>query len=437
MIFWQNVKKEWIFFFLWIILWGVWVYGFTFFWKNTESIQVPSENTIKQTPTEKITYDVFSSDKVKKVYGLIQKKYYAFHKKTKKEIESDFIRALIKSLWDKHSTYFDEKMSEVFQEDLRGDFEGIGAVVSPDAKGIKITHILDTSPAQKAELKAGDIMTHVDGESIVGLTVGDAIEKIRWPKGTSIEISYLRWEKWDKKVGKTKVTRDVVKIPSVSGKMLDKKIGYIKVSTFWDKTSKDFYKEFNILTNSGAQAMILDFRYNGWGYLETAIDISSAFLKKNTPVVNIKENDPTKNEILYSYTQWKNNTQIPVIVLINNYSASASEIFAGALQSHKRALILWEQSYGKGSAQELYPLTDGTLVKLTTAKWYTPDDVSIDEKGISPDTFVYLTDEDYEKTYDRQLKSAEKILSHVLSSPTKGNKYKEMTEYVKEINFQE
>ncbi|MBS9783833.1 S41 family peptidase [Candidatus Gracilibacteria bacterium] len=420
-----------------ITLGVVWMYGFNFFSKNIETKKIPPENTIKKESIEKITYDVFSSDKVKKVYGLIQKKYYAFHKKTKKEIESDFIRALVKSLGDKHSTYFDEKISEVFQEDLRGDFEGIGAVVSPDAKGIKITHILDTSPAEKAELKAGDIMTHVDGESIVGLTVSDAIEKIRGPKGTSIEISYLRGEKGDKKVGKTKVTRDIVKIPSVSGKMLDKKIGYIKVSTFGDKTSKDFYKEFNTLTNSGAEAMILDFRYNGGGYLETAIDISSAFLKKNTPVVKIKENDPTKDEILYSYTQGKNNIQIPIIVLINNYSASASEIFAGALQSHKRALILGEQSYGKGSAQELYPLSDNTLVKLTTAKWYTPDDVSIDEKGISPDVFVYLTDEDYEKTYDRQLKSAEKILSHVLDLPEKGNKYKEMIEYAKEINFQE
>ncbi len=433
MIFSQNVKKWWWFFIIWLLLWIIW----TFFLMQHFSLPHRENRESKQeinSFTGEISYDIFSSNKIKKIYDLIEDHYFAFHKKTNKEIESEFAEALVKSLGDKHSTYFDEKMTEIFNEDLRWDFEWIWAVVSPDTKWVKITHILDTSPAQKSGLKAGDIMTHVDGESIAGLTVGEAVEKIRWPKGTSIILDYLRGEKWNQKTDTTTVTRDIVKIPSIQSEMLTGSIGYIKVSTFWDKTSQDFYNAFNTLVESGSQAMILDFRYNWGGYLKTAIELSSAFLKENIPVVKIKENDPTKNEILYTVNWWKSNIHIPIIILINNYSASASEIFAWALQYYKRALIIWEQSYGKWSAQEIYSLWDGTVIKLTTARWYTPWDVSIDEKWITPDKSVYITDFDYQEWFDRQLDAAQKILENWLKD-TK-NSYESILKYAKDTNFQ-
>ena len=166
---------------------------------------------------------------------------------------------------------------------------------------------------------------------------------------------------------------------------------------------------------SGARGMILDFRNNGGGYLDTAVDLASIVLPERTPVVIIKQNDITKNETLFTKQGTKNNTTIPLIILINDYSASASEIFAGAMQDHGRALLVGEKSYGKWSVQEPFDLGDGSIIKITTARWYTPKDASIDEKGITPDISVILTNKDYENIFDRQLKAAELIIRSQIS----------------------
>ncbi len=268
--------------------------------------------------------------------------------------------------------------------------------------------IIIGSPAEKSWLKAGDIMTHVGDISIVGKSVEDAVKVIRWPKWTQANITYRRWdEPIDLYVS---VTRDRVNVPSVAEKMLENKVGYIEVATFGEHTSDEFVQSWNTLMLSGAVGMILDFRNNGWWYLDTAVDLASIVLPERSPVVIIKQNDVTKNETLLTRPGTKYNTTIPIIVLVNDFSASASEIFAGALQDYTRAVILGEKSYGKWSVQEPFDLGDGSIIKITTARWYTPKDMSIDEKWITPDVGVLLISKDYEEIFDRQLKAAEIII---------------------------
>lgn len=160
--------------------------------------------------------------------------------------------------------------------------------------------------------------------------------------------------------------------------------------------------------------MILDFRFNGGGYLDAAQSMLSGFFPKNTAIVSIKENDPRKNEILYTVENRNNLQQIPIVVLVNEFSASASEIFAGAVQDHNRGLLVGKKTFGKGSVQEMFPLGDGTMVKITVAKWYTPKDQNIDEQGITPDITVDFLPEDYKNTFDRQLDIAKKSLQAVV-----------------------
>ena len=344
---------------------------------------------------------------------IIRKYSYWFEQKTNTDIEDSIMKSIVNGLGDKHSTYFTQKETIEFEEALRGDFEWIGAVINENPRWIKIMKVITGSPAEKSGLKAWDIMTRVGDISIIGKSTEDAVKVIRGPKGTIANIIYKRWD--DNTELYVNVTRDRVSVPSVGEKMLENNIGYIEISTFGENTTDEFIKSWNTLMSSGAQGIILDFRNNWGGYLDTAVDLASIVLPENTPVVIIKQNDITKNETLSTTPGTKSNTTIPLIILINDYSASASEIFAGAMQDHGRALLVGEKSYGKWSVQEPFDLGDGSIIKITTARWYTPKDASIDEKGITPDISVILTNKDYENIFDRQLKAAELIIRSQIS----------------------
>lgn len=373
--------------------------------------------------------EIFASKKIQKTIDIIRKYSYWFEKKTNVDIENAMMKSIVNSLGDKHSTYFTQKETTEFEEALRGDFEWIGAVINENPKWIKIMKIIAGSPAEKSGLKAGDIMTRVGDESIVGKSIEDAVKVIRWPKWTQANITYRRWD--DPIDLSVSVTRDRVNVPSVAEKMLENKVGYIEVATFGEHTSDEFVQSWNTLMLSGAVGMILDFRNNGWWYLDTAVDLASIVLPEWSPVVIIKQNDVTKNETLLTRPWTKYNTTIPIIVLVNDFSASASEIFAGALQDYTRAVILGEKSYGKWSVQEPFDLGDGSIIKITTARWYTPKDMSIDEKWITPDVSVLLMSKDYEEIFDRQLKAAEIIIrdqiDNDMSVATTIEKYKTNT----------
>ena len=387
----------------------------TFGYRITPYLSTYQTNTSvnQKVDTSISSLDIFATPKIQKTMDVIRQYSYGFDQKTAIDIEDAIMKSIVNGLGDKHSTYFTQKETNEFEEALRWDFEWIGAVINENPRGIKIMKVITGSPAEKSWLKAGDIMTRVGDISIVGKSTEDAVKVIRGKKGTIANITYKRWD--DNTELYVSVTRDRVNVPSVGEKMLENNIGYIEISTFGEHTTDEFIKSWNILTQSGAQGIILDFRNNGWGYLDTAVDLASIVLPLNTPVVIIKQNDITKNETLSTKPGIKNNITIPLIILINDFSASASEIFAGAMQDHGRALLLGEKSYGKWSVQEPFDLGDGSIIKITTARWYTPKDTSIDEKGITPDISVILTNKDYENIFDRQLRAAEIIIRSQIS----------------------
>ena len=181
---------------------------------------------------------------------------------------------------------------------------------------------------------------------------------------------------------------------------------------------------------SGAKGLLLDFRFNGGGYLTSAQTMLSELLPRNSKIVTIKENNPINNESLFTNLLSSPDTEIPVVVLVNEYSASASEIVAGAMQDYKRGIIIGTKTYGKGSVQEMFPLGDGSMIKITVARWYTPNDKNIDSEGIDPDIVVNFTDEDRKNIFDRQKDVAQKILQKMID----GAKYQEIINSAKEFS---
>lgn len=227
------------------------------------------------------------------------------------------------------------------------------------------------------------------------------------------------------------VTRDSVNLPSVDAKMIENSpIGYIQINSFGEKTPSEFHSAIVDLKKSGAKGLLLDFRFNGGGYLTSAQTMLSELLPRNSKIVTIKENNPINNESLFTNLLSSPDTEIPVVVLVNAYSASASEIVAGAIQDYKRGIIIGTKTYGKGSVQEMFPLGDGSMIKITIARWYTPNDKNIDSEGIDPDIIVNFTDEDRKNIFDRQKDVAQKILQKMID----GTKYQEIIHSAKEFS---
>ncbi|GAB0175268.1 MAG: S41 family peptidase [Candidatus Altimarinota bacterium] len=353
--------------------------------------------------------DVFNSSKIEQAKSIIKREYYQFNQKSKKEIEDGVLESIVQSLGDKHSTYFNQKDAQEFKEVLRGDFEGIGAVIDRHTKGIVIRKVFDTSPAKKSGLQDGDIILKVGNESMVGVSTEEAVKKIRGPKGSKVLIEYLHGLNEVKTV---EITRGTIMIPSVEGKILSgSTIGYVEVLFFGDNTTNEFTNELINLSKSGATSLILDFRGNGGGYLDTAVDLLSYFFKENTLVVRTRQNNPKQTEELKTHKTPKLfREDLPVVMLINSLSASATEIVAGAFQDYGRAIILGEKSYGKGSVQEPFILDDGSILKITIGRWYTPKDQNIDKNGITPDVTVPIFETDYIEKNDRQLSAAKEII---------------------------
>lgn len=379
------------------------------FWKNSENVQ---NSWVWDMHVSWIS--AFESPKINIVKRTLAENYYHFSEKTQKEIEDGMIKGIVESLGDKHSSYFDPTEAREFTEVLKWDFEGIGAVIDTHMKGIIIRKILDTSPAQKAWLQEGDIITLVWTESVVWLGTDEAVKKIRGPKWSKVILTYLRWDY--EKEETTEVTRDVIMIPSVDGKILSWSLGYIEVAYFGDHTEQEFQKTLENLISSWAVGLILDFRNNGGGYLNTAVDILSSLLPSGKVAVITRENDPWKTEFLMTHSDVEVRTNLPIVMLVNNLSASATEIVAGALQDYGRALLIWEKTYGKWSVQEPFILDDGSILKITIGKWYTPKNQNIDKDGIKPDIIIPLYDRDFEKKYDRQWEYAKEILTALITS---------------------
>lgn len=302
-----------------------------------------------------------------------------------KELVYGAIKGMLNSL-DPHSSFMPPEIFREMKIDTKGEFGGLGIQIGMKDKILTIIAPIEDTPAHKAGVKAGDKIIKINGESTKDISLHDAVTKLRGPKGTSVTITIIR-EGLDKPLD-INIVRDIIKIKSVKSKIIDDKIGYVKLTQFQEKTASELKKTLRNLSKEGIDALILDLRNNPGGLLKGAVDVSSQFLPADKLVVYIKGRNGEKTEFHTSNSSHK--LKYPMVVLVNEGSASASEIVAGALQDWEQAVILGTQTFGKGSVQTVIPLSDGSALRLTTARYYTPKDRSIQTTGITPDIVVKL-----------------------------------------------
>lgn len=315
------------------------------------------------------------------VFGKIKQNYV--EKVEDKELLENAIRGLLSGL-DPHSAYLDKDAFTELREGTSGEFGGLGIVVGMKDGFVNVISPIDDTPAERAGVKSGDLIIRLDDKNVKGMTLEDAVGIMRGKPNTDIELTIVR-EGADKPL-KIEVTRAIIKIQSVRSKTLDKGFGYIRVSAFQERTGADLRKAISKLkkaNNKKLKGLVLDLRNNPGGLLSAAVEVSDAFLDGGD-VVSIKGRNES-NTTTYSAKGMDLINEAPIIVLINGGSASASEIVAGALQDHKRAIIMGNLSFGKASVQTVVPLGNGSALKLTTARYYTPSGASIQAKGITPD----------------------------------------------------
>ncbi|MDA9650216.1 S41 family peptidase [Candidatus Pelagibacter sp.] len=319
------------------------------------------------------------------------------------------INGLLQSL-DPYSSYMSPEIFEEMQTETSGEFGGLGIEVSMEAGVIKVISPIDDTPASNAGIKAGDYIVKINDIQVQGKSLSEAVDLMRGPVGSGIELTVRR--RGEKKALIFNITREVIEVQSVKSDLLDNNIGYIRLTSFNDNSSQQIKKKIQKLKkNKNLNSFILDLRNNPGGLLSQAIKISDFFLE-NGEIVSTKSRKKSENRKWFAkkgdITEGKT-----LLVLINYGSASASEIVAGALKDHKRAIILGESSYGKGSVQSIIPLKNKGAIRLTVAKYYLPSGKSISEVGVSPDIEINEEGDDFRiKTdTDNQLNYAIKLLN--------------------------
>ena len=304
-----------------------------------------------------------------------------------KELFDNAIKGMLEGL-DPHSTFLNEKDFKDLQIGSKGEFGGLGIEVTMEEGFVKVITPIDDTPAFKAGVKPGDFIIEIDGKSVKGMSLNQAVDLMRGKVGAPILLTIAR-ENQNAPL-EIKIVRAKIKIKSVKYEIIDDKFGYIRISSFQNKTGKSLknaISDLNTKSKGNIKGYVLDMRNNPGGVLGAAVDVSDAFIKGKKKLVFTKGKAA---DAMHEFTS--NNTDLangkPIVVLINGGSASASEIVAGALQDHKRAIIMGTQSFGKGSVQTVLPITSRTAVKITTARYYTPNGRSIQAKGIEPDIIV-------------------------------------------------
>ncbi len=303
-----------------------------------------------------------------------------------KDLIESAINGMLTSL-DPHSSYLPADAFEEMQVQTKGEFGGLGIEVTMENGLIKVVSPIDETPAAEAGIKAGDYISHLNDEAVMGLSLSEAVDKMRGKVGTSIELTVLR--EGEEKPLKFTLKRDIIKIRSVRSR-IEEGIAYLRVTSFSEQTHSGMVKAFERLKKesgkNGIQGVILDLRNNPGGLLDQAIKLADAFLTEGEIVSTRGRAEDTAKR--YNAQAGDITDGLPIVVLINGGSASASEIVAGALQDHKRAMLLGTKSFGKGSVQSVIPLSENGAMRLTTARYYTPSGRSIQAEGIVPDIEV-------------------------------------------------
>ena len=351
-------------------------------------------------------------EKVNLLSDVIDQYYYKDI--TDEEKMEGIYKGLMSSTNDKYTDYYSPKEFKDLMVTMEGDYGGIGATLSQDkaTKEVSVVEVYEGSPAARAGLERGDIVISVDGHLGTDESLDDFVQRIRGEEGTSIEMVYKR----DDQEHTIEITREEVIVPSVSHRMLDDKIGYIRISSFVNGTQKDFEDALADLQGQGMQGIVFDMRDNGGGMVDSVVAILDDILPAGTVVYTMDKSGKRED---YTSDDAKK-IDIPVTVLVNENTASAEEIFTGAIRDFNYGTIIGTNTFGKGIVQSTVPLSDGSAVKITVATYYTPSGECIHEKGIKPDIeleFSYADENptEYDELKDNQVQKAMEVLGEKLA----------------------
>ncbi|HRY82164.1 MAG TPA: S41 family peptidase [Candidatus Moranbacteria bacterium] len=358
------------------------------------------ENKISS-QNEKVDFSLFW-----KVWDLLKEKHVDKDKLDAQKMVYGAINGMLSSTGDPYSSFLDPKESKALSEDISGSFDGIGAELGIKDEILTIIAPLDGSPAQKAGLRSGDKILKIDEKSSLDLTIDQAVDLIRGKKGTSVKLTILH--EGDQETIDISIVRETIKLDSAKVEFKDDGIAYFRIIKFSDDVDVQFNVAMNKIISAKSKGIILDLRDNPGGLLDKSVVVASRLIPKGKIVVS-EEDSSGKKENLYT-TGGDKLSSIPTVVLINGGSASASEILAGALRDNQKITLIGEKTFGKGSVQQLMDLAGGSSVKITVAKWLTPNGDYIMDKGISPDIEVKMTNDDYKNKLDPQLDKALEVI---------------------------
>ncbi len=325
------------------------------------------------------------------------------------------INGMIHSLGDPYSSFMSPEETKEFNTEMEGSFEGIGAELGMKDDILTVIAPIKGMPAEKAGLRAGDKILKINNEITSDISIDEAVKKIRGKKGTEVTLTILR--KGNSHTKEIKITRGKIEIKSVVYEKKEGGIAYLRINKFAEDTALEFDRLSSQMIADNTKGIVLDLRNNPGGFLTKAVEITSKFVKRGEPIV-YEENREGKRKP-YKAQGGEIFIQIPVVVIINEGSASASEIMAGALRDLRKAVLIGKKSFGKGSVQQLEPLSGGSSIKITIAKWLTPSGHSIHEVGLSPDKEVDFTEKDFLNKEDPQLKEAMKEIKNEILQKNK------------------
>ena len=345
--------------------------------------QETAPETAEQQDSPYEMYTLFS-----KVVEQVRANYVDADKSTYKQLVEGALKGMLQSL-DPHSQFMDEESFRAMREDTSGKFGGLGITIGVKDAVLTVIAPMEGTPAFRAGLLSGDKIVAIDGDATDGLSLEDAVKKLRGDPGTQVKVKIFRPK--TQLIKEFELTRAVINVPSVKDtRVLDGGIGYLRLLQFGEDTAVDFQAELDKLETQKVRALVLDLRSNPGGLLTAAVEISQMFLDRGDLIVFTRGRD-NRMERSYRARARKTFPKVPMAILINGYSASASEIVAGALQDNRRAILVGEKSFGKGSVQSVLPPDAGTAIRLTTAKYYTPSERVIHDNGIEPDVVVPLS----------------------------------------------